>query len=759
MNEARPSAIIILPERDSRLAREYSTILAKAGWDVRLGTVADRPAAGSFIILGFDVAAENPALAAAVPADRLVIDFHYSSEYEEGEARPFHLLDYVTVIVHDHEAERLIREKLRSINCRTVMFPYAPEGSPVALKDIGERKIFTPDRFRGHPWLAGLSVEFVPEPFPDTVPKGSFIASPEYDVSLWPLIAWGAGGGMPLVLPAVTTFQRAFFHGALLFDPASEEDFKIKVAAMARPDFARPAKDKLKIGVVPPRYGKNAPGGAETLAAQLAENLAAKGHTAEILTTRTDSMLQWNNNLPEGAERDGAVTIRRFAVDNTDQTRFHQIGHRINRREEISWSDEAEWLRLSIRSRGMENYIKEHAAEYDYLFFIPYLYGTTYWGSHVAPEKSFLIPCYHKEPPAFTRTLRQNAQTVAGLSFNTLAEKRMAESELGVTNPASFVIGAGLNTEEKGDAARFRAKYGTNGDFLFYVGRLQREKNVPLLLDHYREYVESGKRSFGLVFAGKGDVKIKDGASGGIRNIGFVSEQDKIDGCAACFALVLPSTQESFSFVLMEAWLQGRPVLADSRCNVAREHIFACGGGLLYQGAEEFAAAVEKLRANPELATEMGRRGREYVLANFKWNVIVDRLVSTLSSADIRPLWERIGAEARESMETYRKAARAPFARWIVDTQERIAQGRAGHAVPTQDIIANVEERSDIATTYREFSNRAMIGAVLSKLRAAMTRHIQKNYIEILESKQSAFNKEAVRLLKRLYDESRGKRG
>jgi len=753
---AKPSAAIILPENEQWLAKAYSAMLEKAGWKVSTPRAGDFAYNGEVVIIGFEIAAANQGLAASIPADRLVIDFHYDAAYESGERQaPFHLLDYVTAIVHDHEGERLIRSVVRSLNCRIVMFPYVPDVAPAAITG-GSRKIYSITKFYGHPWLAGMDVEFVSSPFPKTAPQNSFIAAPGYDPALWPLIFWGAGASMPLVLPAVETFQRLFFHGAALFDPKSEEDFKIKVKALTRPAPAKTDKPKLKIGVAVPRYGKNAPGGAETLAAQLAENLAAMGHDAEILTTRTDSMLKWNNNLPSGEEMDGKVKIRRFGVDNTDQTKFHHIGHKINRREDISYSEEVEWLRLSIRSTAMEKHIELRGDEYDWLFFIPYLYGTTYWGSQIAPEKSFLIPCYHKEPPAFTRALRLNGGLVAGLSFNTLSEKRMAESELGIDNPGGVVIGAGLNTEEKGDAQRFRSKFGASGDFLLYVGRLQREKNVPVLLDYFREYARESGGGVGLMFAGKGDVKIPEDS--GIHNLGFVSEQEKIDACAACYALVLPSTQESFSFVMMEAWLQGRPVLADGRCNVAREHIYASGGGLLYHGAEGFAGAVTKLRKNPALANEMGAKGRQYVLDNFKWSVIAERLVNTLRTAEIKPIGKRLGEHAKAALAAFEKSAPAAFEQWINDAERMIAMGKAHHAVSTRDILSIVEESSDIGTIYREFSNRAMIGAALSRLRGALTRHIQKNYIEVLESKQSAFNKEAVRLLKRMYGETRGDR-
>jgi glycosyltransferase involved in cell wall biosynthesis len=627
----------------------------------------------------------------------------------------------------------------------------------VAHLAAGEPAIYAPSEFSGHPWLDGVNVTFLDEPFPRAVPAGSVIVAPEYSPGLWPLVFWGAGGGLGSALPATPSFQKYFYYGALLFDPGSEEDFRAKLSVVTRPaPVATPSGKKLSVGVVIPRFGKNAPGGAETLAQSMAAALLARGHNAQIITTRTDSMLRWNNNLPEGITADDGLTVRRFTVDNTDQSGFHDIGHRINKGAGVTWADETQWLRLSIRSRDMEKYLRENESQYDCFLFAPYLYGTTYWGIHAAPEKSWLIPCYHREPPAFTRTLRQNAMFAVGLLFNTLAEKKLAEAELGVRNPNSRVIGVGIDTGAKGDPSRFRAKYGIAHNFLLYVGRLQREKNVPQLLEYFNAYARNTNGGAGLALAGMGDVKIKDRPSSRLRHLGFIPEQDKIDAYSACLAFVLPSIQESFSIVIMEAWLQGKPVIANGACNVAREHVFTCGGGILYANAEEFAAAVQTLTENPELAAEMGRKGREYVLANFSWDRIMERIEKALTGGPApRPLWERLGNEARQTVRYLAENEGMAAEDVVAAIVQRRSRGGVADELPVGEAMEMFAERAMTRTEYREFSDRPYIGAVFSKIRGAITNHLRKNYIELFESRQATFNAEAARLMKRLYDQVR----
>ncbi len=53
--------------------------------------------------------------------------------------------------------------------------------------------------------------------------------------------------------------------------------------------------------------------------------------------------------------------------------------------------------------------------------------------------------------------------------------------------------------------------------------------------------------------------------------------------------VVNPSQYESLSFMVLEAWQAGVPVLVNGRSEVLVEHCLTSNGGLYYSGYDEFA--------------------------------------------------------------------------------------------------------------------------------------------------------------------------
>ena len=394
----------------------------------------------------------------------------------------------------------------------------------------------------------------------------------------------------------------------------------------------------MKPAFVIPFYGAAIGGGAETQCRMLAENLARRGVDVEIITTCIkDFMSDWSHNYHgAGLDQVNGVAVRRFQVRPVNGEALDNVNQKLMAREPVTIEEELDYANNAVNSDALYHYIGENKRHYAY-FFMPYLFGLTLHGVNIAPERSFMIPCLHDEGYADMRMTRRAFAKVNGALFNSAAEMRLAMrlyDGLKLTEP--ILMGEGVDEMESAEGARFRARYSL-GDtpFILYAGRRDHTKNTPLLVEYFRRYIKLRPGSpLKLVSMGPAGVDIPEEIENHVMDLGYVPLQDKRDAMAAATMLCQPSLLESFSLVIMESWLCGRPVLVHSACEVTRDHVELSGGGFAFGGFPEFHEQVEALLNNPSLAYGMGLRGQRYVKANFSWDVICGRFIRLLEAVE-----------------------------------------------------------------------------------------------------------------------------
>ena len=153
--------------------------------------------------------------------------------------------------------------------------------------------------------------------------------------------------------------------------------------------------------------------------------------------------------------------------------------------------------------------------------------------------------------------------------------------------------------------------------YLVCLGRVDGHKGTSLLAAYFARYKERRPGPLRLVLAGP--VVEAPPAHPDIDVVGPVSEAAKWDLLAGATALVSPSPWEAFSLVVAEAWSARTPVLVNAGCAATVEHCRRSGGGLRFDGYGEFEVAVDRLVADPDFGAGLGRRGRAYVDARFRW--------------------------------------------------------------------------------------------------------------------------------------------
>lgn len=377
------------------------------------------------------------------------------------------------------------------------------------------------------------------------------------------------------------------------------------------------------VAFVTPWYGAAATGGAETAARETAEHLAADGVTVEVLTTCVpDFRSDWSRNtLPAGAKAENGVLVRRFPAARRDRDAFDAVNRKLMAGLPVTAAEEQTFLRHNINSPALVEHIAGHRADTLYIF-TPYLYGTTYYGMQARGGDAFLIPCLHDE--GYARLPAIQAMLKGARRLLMLSEPELAALEMLVgPAPAATVVGQGVDGDFQADGEAFRRKYGQARPFVLYAGRKDAGKNVELLADYMARYRARRGPGCDLLLIGGGQPLGAE--QDGIRDLGFVPLRDKRDAYAAATVLCQPSTRESFSLVMMEAWAAGTPSLVHGACAVTRHHATRCNGGLYFESYAEFELCLDLLLARPELARRLGENGRRYMRENYAWGPMTRR--------------------------------------------------------------------------------------------------------------------------------------
>ncbi len=382
-----------------------------------------------------------------------------------------------------------------------------------------------------------------------------------------------------------------------------------------------------KIGFVTPWYGDNIPGGAEMELRGLVKHLDENGLDLEIITTCVEKFgSDWNvNYYSEGIEKVNGILVRRFKVRKRNTKKFDQINFKFMSNMPVSSEEEKIYLKEMVNSPDLYQYIERAYEDYSLFVFIPYMFGTTYYGCERCFDKAVMIPCLHDESYAYMEHFKERYSKINGMIFHSKEECELAKKVYNLSNVKNAVLGEGVYTDISFNADNFRKKYNINEPFIIYAGRKESGKNVDTLVKYFDLYKKRNLTDLKLVLIGGGHIDIPGRLQSEIIDLGFVPIQDKYDAYAASELLCNPSRFESFSLIIMESWLCHKPVLVFGDCKVTKGFVSESNGGLYFYNYCEFEECLTYLLNHKEIAKQMGENGRKYVLDNFSWPVIVEK--------------------------------------------------------------------------------------------------------------------------------------
>lgn len=166
---------------------------------------------------------------------------------------------------------------------------------------------------------------------------------------------------------------------------------------------------------------------------------------------------------------------------------------------------------------------------------------------------------------------------------------------------------------------------------LLFVGRLQIQKNIPLLIKSFKKILDNNNFNVELNIVGEGEDRNKIiqlikslnlenkihllGALKGKRLYGRYSNSD---------IFILTSIYESFGIVLIEAMASGLPVIVSDIPSVRNVVINEKTGMLVSLSEVEFAKVIKEIIINPSLRKKLIANGLKEV-KKYDWDSIVKR--------------------------------------------------------------------------------------------------------------------------------------
>lgn len=386
-----------------------------------------------------------------------------------------------------------------------------------------------------------------------------------------------------------------------------------------------------------------AQGGSERYVREMGLRLACHGHAATVWTsTLIDVEGFWERGRPavgEGIQDDDGVRVHRFLPQVLP---LHGLISRAVGL--VPWAPASLGLAppglimptLWRAVRAARDFDVIHAAAYPSLMYL----GAS--AARRSGAKLVLMPCSHPgvgsaehvaaRLPRQLVTLYRRADSIVAL---TCRERDMLV-QAGISEGRIAVTGAGVDPAacEGADGARFRRAHGLSGrtPVLAFIGHKTAGKGALHLLDACRTLLAC---RHDLVVAMTGSATdaferayraLPETARRRVLNLSL-SEQEKHDMLAASSALVLPSRDDSFGIVLLEAWLHSRPVIGAHAGGIPAVIDDGVTGLLVpYGDVPAIIRAVDRLLDHPEEAAHMGALGREQVLARHTWDDVYRRL-------------------------------------------------------------------------------------------------------------------------------------
>ena len=177
------------------------------------------------------------------------------------------------------------------------------------------------------------------------------------------------------------------------------------------------------------------------------------------------------------------------------------------------------------------------------------------------------------------------------------------------------------------DAISVKKKYEIEADapVVLFCGRMSYQKAPDLLVEAI-PLILNDHKNVKFVFAGEGDtmsfcedmarrLRVNDAC----RFLGYISSQAKEELMNSCDLFCVPSRNEPFGMVILEAWDAGKPIVATEAVSIINNFQ---DGLLAYVQPESIAWCINHLLEHPKEMRMIARAGHKRIKKEFSWDKI-----------------------------------------------------------------------------------------------------------------------------------------
>ena len=395
-------------------------------------------------------------------------------------------------------------------------------------------------------------------------------------------------------------------------------------------------------------------GGVERVVQAVSERLVRRGHDVSVLTfdaaSKRDFYSARGAGLPARERLNGVGIIRVSptggALERVRRWWLRQPGGW----RTTQWLAGDETLWPFERPSGLSMLLPLARFDADVITCVNWGYSASFWACprrRLRRRPRVAVPVLHTELPWAHNPVypRMFGNCEAVIVF-TDAERDFVRARGG---REIAVAGAGVDPRlyERRDGARIRGRYGI-GDrpVVGFVGRQETTKGAPTLIDAMRVVWRHVPDAV-LLMAGQRAHR-EEGVATMLAELSAADRERVVlvddfaddDGPSildSCDVLALPSVEESFGMVMIEAWMCGKPVIGadipSTRCIVESG---ADGFVAKPFDSGDLAEKILDLIADPSKRARFGERGRAKVLTRYTWDRVTDVWEATLQKAAAR---------------------------------------------------------------------------------------------------------------------------